>query len=168
MTVVVLRWSDWVWENRGIFVRGFETFDTILPEFHSFEDSKKAIIKGFLGAKHNLTRCRVFKRKHYPYTVSLGTVYSVYLSPLHNNESRSSILNPYICHINYLCKGGELDQTGIEEGRMGGCSSTIDEEEQLAVENTKKIDKANAAEYRRNAEKIKVLLLGMLYINNYQ
>jgi hypothetical protein len=44
---------------------------------------------------------------------------------------------------------------------MGGCSSTIDEDEREAVENTKKIDKENAKDYRVNSEKIKILLLGM-------
>jgi hypothetical protein len=40
---------------------------------------------------------------------------------------------------------------------MGGCSSTIDEDEREAVENTKKIDKENAKDYRVNSEKIKIL-----------
>jgi hypothetical protein len=44
---------------------------------------------------------------------------------------------------------------------MGGCSSTVDEDEREAIETSKKIDKDNAKDYLRNAEKIKILLLGL-------
>jgi hypothetical protein len=43
---------------------------------------------------------------------------------------------------------------------MGGCSSTVDEDEREAIDISKKIDKENAKDYLRNAEKIKILLLG--------
>jgi hypothetical protein len=45
---------------------------------------------------------------------------------------------------------------------MGGCSSTVDEDEREAIETSKKIDKDNAKDYLRNAEKIKILLLGWI------
>mmetsp|Transcript_20393 Transcript_20393/g.29289 ORF Transcript_20393/g.29289 Transcript_20393/m.29289 type:complete len:363 (-) Transcript_20393:204-1292(-) len=43
---------------------------------------------------------------------------------------------------------------------MGICSSSIDEDEREAIEQSKKIDKENARDYRAEAEKIKILLLG--------
>lgn len=43
---------------------------------------------------------------------------------------------------------------------MGGCSSTVDEDEREAIETSKKIDKENAKDYLKNSEKIKILLLG--------
>jgi hypothetical protein len=43
---------------------------------------------------------------------------------------------------------------------MGGCSSTVDEDEREAIDISKKIDKENAKDYLKNAEKIKILLLG--------
>ena len=54
--------KDWFGKIEG---KSYEDGRLLIPygrNFPSFEDSKKGIIKEVLGAKHNLTRCRVLKR----------------------------------------------------------------------------------------------------------
>jgi hypothetical protein len=44
---------------------------------------------------------------------------------------------------------------------MGACASNVDQEERSAIETSKRIDHENEKDYILNAEKIKILLLGM-------
>jgi hypothetical protein len=44
---------------------------------------------------------------------------------------------------------------------MGACASNVDQEERSAIEASRRIDREHQKDYLLNAEKIKILLLGM-------